>query len=1222
MDCPHCKARNPAGAASCSVCHGPLTPGGTAVAELTPAEQVSAATIVGETLIPPGASDVTLIGSTPTSMAVPSGWSVPPAAKNAGGVTIIYSTLQPGSLLGNRYEILSILGQGGMGAVYKARDVELDRTVALKVIRPELAGQPEILTRFKQELILARKVTHRNVIRIFDLGEAEGIKFITMEFIEGQDLKSLLTQEKKLPPDRAVEIIQQVCLALEAAHSEGVVHRDLKPQNIMLDRQGRVSVMDFGIARSLEFGGAMTQTGALIGTPEYMSPEQVRGEHADARSDLFTVGIILQEILTGTLPYQAETAMASMYKRTKERAVSIHRLDPQVPQYLGDIVARCLEIEPKDRFQSAHELYDALDAWKSGAAAPAGVRASRWVRRAIRHRAAIGAAAAAVLVIAAGVALRGRVPILRPASSAAPANVKSLAIVSFRNASGDTSLDWLGPSLADMLSTDVGQSASLRTVSPDRLHQVLTDLQIAPSTTIDPTMVAKIAEFSNADTVVWGQFAKFGDQIRIDATLLDTKQNRSVPLKIEAASEKEIPATVDGLADLIRKNLSLSSDVMKELKASSFQPTSKSVDALRDYNQAVGLQRDGKNLEAVKLFEAATKEDPSFALAFSKLAQTYRSLGFDSQANEAAQNAVALSQNLPEAEKYLIAAVRAQIARNFPEAIKDYENLAKASPGNTDVLSALAGIYEESGDLAKASQYNDALLKANPKDITATLTAGRLAINSGKPEASLDPLNRALTLSVQLDNQEQKANSLHLIGLAYWRMNKPEEALRNYQEELTIWRQLGQKRGIAVSLNEMGKVQALMGDNKDALPNFQQALDLRRDIGDKAGLGDTLIDFGNFYADRGDHDQALKMYKEGLQIERDIGNESLQAICLNNIGAVYYEKGQYEDARTYYQQSLQLREKANVPRDIVESVHNLAETSVRMGQYDQAVSQYMRAMDLWRSLSDKRGVAMESDTLGTMFDSEGRFGAAVNSKQDALKTFQELKDKTYWMAEIEGSYGEALVLAGRGAEAAASLNDALSLARELKNDGMVSQTLAFQADAAYYRGDSKTARALFDQALQAAKNSKEPDRILMAQLDLARIASEEGPAQQAVSSLRQLAQQADEQGVPSIAVESSIDMAEAMIRNHDNARAKQELDRALSRADQIGLKPLSAKAHFLLGTIARASGDQAGAQQQYRDTLQLLDGMRQEAGAEKILERSDFKAMHDEAARSSQGAAN
>jgi len=1129
-------------------------------------------------------------------------------------------------MLAERYEIIALLGQGGMGAVYKARDTELDRLVAIKLIRPDLASNPEILRRFKQELILAREVTHRNVIRIFDLGQAKGLKFITMEFVEGQDLRAVLRERGKLPPEEAVRIISQVCRALESAHAAGVVHRDLKPQNIMLDPKDRVYVMDFGIAHSLETPG-MTQTGALMGTPEYMSPEQAKGIKVDARSDLFALGIILYELLTGISPFKAETALATLLKRTQERPQPPSEVDPTIPKAISDVVMKCLEIDRDQRFSNAREILEDL-----GLEMPTSVRTiaptlppslpaalPKKVSPFLQYRTWIIGGVAVILLAILGFAFRSKI---FPAKSVPVVEQASLAILPFRNASGDASLDWLGPSLADMLSTDVGQSARLRTISPDRLHQVLSDLKITSGAAIDPTTVSRIAEFSNADTVVWGQYAKFGDQIRIDATLLDLKHNRRAPLKIEAASEKEIPGTVDGLAELIRKNLSVSSDVLKELKASSFQPTSKSVPALRDYNQGIAFQRDGKSLEAKKQFEAATKGDPGFALAFSKLAQTYISLGYDNEAEQAAQRAVQLSQDLPDAEKYLIAAVRAQIARNLPDAIKAYTKLAQASPGSMDVQSALADLYEQSGDLVKASEYNQKILAANPKDITATLTMGRLAINSGKPETSLDPLNRALTLSVQLNNQEQKANSLHLIGIAYWRMNKPEEALRNYQEELPIWRQIGQKRGIALSLNEMAKVQAILGDNKSALSNFEQALAIRREIGDKRGLGDTLLDLGNLYNDRGDHDQAFKMYKEALQVQRDLADEGLQAVCLNNIGAVYFEKAQYEDARAYYQQALQLREKANVPHDIVESVSNLAENSVRMGQYDQAVSQYMRALELWRSINDTRGAAIVSYTLGTMLDYQGRFGAAVSSKQDALKTFQDLKDKTNWMADIEAGFGEALTLAGRGEEARTPLTDALSLARELKNDGTVSEILAFQGDAVYYRGDPKSARSFYEQAAQAATRSKEPDRILIAKVALAKIAATEGSPQQAVNSLRQLVQQADDQGVPNISVECSLSLAEAMIRNHDNAHAEQELNRALQKADKIGLKPLSARAHYLLGDALRASGNLADAQQHYRDTLQLLDGMRQEPGADKILERSDFKAMHDEATRWAQAANN
>jgi eukaryotic-like serine/threonine-protein kinase len=424
----------------------------------------------------------------------------------------------------------------------------------------------------------------------------------------------------------------------------------------------------------------------------------------------------------------------------------------------------------------------------------------------------------AVLVSAtAGWLLRSK--LTTPSAKAPAAPVVSLAILPFHNASGDQSLDWLGSYLADMLSTDVGQSSQLRTVSPNRLHQVLTDLQISPSSVLDPPTIRRVANLSSADRLVWGQYAQFGGQIVEDR-------------------DPYIPSGIDRLADSIRQKLALSESVLKELKASSFQPSSQSVVALRDYNQGVGFRRDGKNLEAKKQFEAATKEAPAFALAFSKLAQSYSRLGYDAEAEQAAQKAVDLSQNLPEAEKYLIAAIRAQTAKNFPEAIKAYENLAKASPDNADVQSALASIYEDSGDFGKAAEYNQRILGSNPNDVTAMLTVGRLAIKSSKPQASLDPLNKAHTLAVQVNNQEQTATSLHLIGVAYERLNKPDEALSNYQDALAIRRRIQDKRGMALSINGIAKVQALLGKNKDALSNFQEALKIRRDIGDKFGLGD------------------------------------------------------------------------------------------------------------------------------------------------------------------------------------------------------------------------------------------------------------------------------------------------------------------------------------------------------------------------------------------------
>src|SRR5712691_1622959 len=279
VECPRCHEAQPATASRCNSCGSWL-----------------------------GSNDATVTNAAIDTKAVDTNWSrATRGAASSGGGDV---SLEVGSILAERYEILKLLGEGGMGAVYKARDTELDRLVALKVIRPELAGHPTVLARFKQELLLARKITHRNVIRIYDLGVSSGLRFITMEYVEGKDLSGLL-EEHKYTPYEAVDILRQICLALEAAHAEGVVHRDLKPQNIMIEASGRVCVMDFGLARSMETTG-MTQAGAVMGTPAYMSPEQAKGLPADQRSDIFSLGIIAYQMLTGIVPFKADTALASM----------------------------------------------------------------------------------------------------------------------------------------------------------------------------------------------------------------------------------------------------------------------------------------------------------------------------------------------------------------------------------------------------------------------------------------------------------------------------------------------------------------------------------------------------------------------------------------------------------------------------------------------------------------------------------------------------------------------------------------------------------------------------------------------------------------------------------------------------------------------------------------------------------------------------------------------
>jgi eukaryotic-like serine/threonine-protein kinase len=1142
------------------------------------------------------------------------GGRVTPVTPIPPGSTFAGLMLPPGTVLGNRYEILQILGEGGMGAVYKARDIELDRVMALKVIRPELASNPEILQRFKQELILARQVTDRNVIRIFDLGEADGIKFITMEYVEGESLYQILKREGKVPVAEAVDIMKQMLGGLLAAHREGVIHRDLKPGNVMRDAQGRVVVMDFGLARSFA-GDGMTRTGAMLGTMEYMSPEQAQAKELDARSDLFTVGLICYELLTGKMPYQADSVVASLIKRNSERAIPIVDQDPTIPIVLSNIVSKCLERDPNHRYQNATELLHDLEAWE-GNRAGATLRFQPAVEpwgRTIHWPIVMGIVTVLILAIG-GYVFRGTL-FSSSSKKAVTGPAVSLAILPFRNASGDPSVDWLGPSLADMLSTDVGQSARLRTVSQDRLHQVLSDLRIAPNASIETTTLRRLAEFSNADTVVWGQYVRFGGQIRIDATLQDLKHDRTVPIKVEGIEEKDIPGAVDRLATSIRNNLDFSSDAIKELKASSFQPTSRSAPALRDYNQGVQLIRDGKNLDAVKALQSATKEDAEFALAYSRLAEADSALGYDGDAEQASRRAVELSQQSPPAEKYLIQATHARIIKDNKKAIEAYENLAKSMPDNSDVESALGGLYTDTGNYDMARAQLTKLLASDPKNIKGLWQMGVLEIVSGNAQAALEPLNKGLSLEVQVNAPELKGLMLQAMGIAYRMMNKPEDAVGKYQEAMAINQRFGLKRALASNLIEMAVVQNTQGKVDAALSDYNQALQLQREIGMKKEVGDTLIDMGVVYQSKGDYDKALQNFKESLQIQRDAGDENYQALCLSNIGGVYLEKGDSDNAFTYLQQALQLREKLKVDADIAETLSALGQVYISTGQYDQALTTSMRALDLWRKAGNAHGAADESHAIGLVFQYQGRFGAAVHAMEDAVKGYRAVGDRSADMIALLNDLADALAQAGRGSESDALLHEAQTLVGNLKNESLKSALLSTQGDVRRFSGDSRSAEGLYKQALQTALRGNDPDQILISKLHVAEMGLNRGNPNPAIREFGQLMQEADSHNRKLLSLESSLDRAEALMERNAYPEAQQELQGDLGKGEKLGSRYQNARIHYLLATALRLAGNKSDASGQYRLSLNLMDEMRKDPGAEKLLDRADLKLMYTEASR-------
>jgi tetratricopeptide (TPR) repeat protein len=674
MECPICATENSNTASRCAKCHTPL----------------------------PGTDSPETLNETGKA------WSqaVSPQKERAAAAR---ADLELGSILGGRYEILALLGQGGMGAVYKARDTDLDRIVALKLIRPELASNTEILRRFKQELILARQVTHKNVIRIFDLGQADGIRFITMDFVEGQDLRALLHEKGKLAPDQAARIMLQICRALEAAHAEGVIHRDLKPQNIMLDANGRVYVMDFGIARSAYLPG-MTQTGALIGTPEYMSPEQGRGEKLTERSDLFSLGIIFYELLTGKSPYHSDTPLATLWKRMTEKATPPVVVDPTLPQALSDIVVKALEIEPKNRFASAREMAQQLEIWLGPSAEsmtiflPAPRISAYWKW---------ASAALAILLVTAVIAFRVKGP-LKPKAAHPPVSV---LVGDFTNHTGDPIFDG---TLEPMFNVALEGASFVNAYNRGKARKLAQKLP-NPTDKLDEQPARLVAVSEGIGAVVTGELSRRGDSYSLSATALDAASGNVIAkAEVTARNKDGVLLTVPKLAAPIRKALGDTTPESVQLAASG-PFTAASLEVVHLYNVGMEQQFAGKMEEALRSFSKAVELDPNFARAYSGMAGPSVALGRQADGEKYIKLAMEHLDRMTERERYHTRAFFYLITADYPKCVEEYSALVNQYPADRIGQADLAVCSLQLRNIPKAIEASRRAVEIVPNGVVQRL---------------------------------------------------------------------------------------------------------------------------------------------------------------------------------------------------------------------------------------------------------------------------------------------------------------------------------------------------------------------------------------------------------------------------------------------------------------------------------------------------------------------
>jgi serine/threonine protein kinase/predicted Zn-dependent protease len=958
--------------------------------------------------------------------------------------------LTTGSTFAGRYQIIEELGKGGMGKVYKVFDKEIQAKMALKLIKPEVSADRSTIERFRNELKIARDISHKNICRMYDLGKEAGNYFITMEYVSGEDLKSFIRRAKQLVVGTAIFIAKQVCDGLAEAHRLGVVHRDLKPGNIMIDREGNAKIMDFGIARSISVKG-ITGAGVMIGTPEYMSPEQVEGKEVDQRSDIYSLGIIIYEMVTGRVPFEGDTPFTIGVKHKSEIPRDPRELNAQIPQDLSCLILKCLEKDKEKRYQSADELRADLEKIEKGVPTterPVPKRktaTAKPITLTISRKKFFVPLSILVAIVIIGIGLWRFLP-KHHVAPLPPSGKPSLAILYFENISGDKSLDPWKTALTELLITKLSQSKYINVLSSDRIFSLLKRLNLQEARKYSTEDLVKVADEGGATYTLSGSLMRAGKNIIMTLALQKPRTGEIIsPLNIECSGEEEIFPKIDELARTIKSDLNLSPDqIVNDIDKPAAKITTDSPEAYKYYSEAEKYLARGDLRKAIQLYERAVELDPEFASAYLSMAIAYFNLGLFSEANKFFQRAFELKDRISDRERYQAEAeFYSSSEKTYDKAIEAFNKLLDLYPddnlGNADLgflyaiieewdkaieryevciknrddslgtYGTLAGVYLAKGQYDKATEVFEYYLKNFPENARIHELLARNYLCLGKYELALREVDRSFFLdSTYYRTYLAKGAIYYCQG----DMAKAEKEIQTYLEK-------EEKTFQTFGLGYLGDIYLSQGKFEKSKEQFKHVVEQAGILGKEWESG-SYISLAYVLLRSGNPEKALKEYEEAWRIAVGCESLPLQRSALYFKGAAYIEMGAIDEAQRTADELRELIQQGMDKKQMRLYYLLLGNIELKRKNHAQAIKHFSDALALVSHGNLYGGdIALFIDSLALAYYQSGDLEKALGeyeriiSLTTARMAYGDIYAKAYYMlgkiAEQQGENARARV---------------------------------------------------------------------------------------------------------------------------------------------------------------------------------------------------------------------